>query len=165
MQNAELQTQQTRVQFHAALRPERSVTLNRNRAGHIVKFRRKDLERLANANTVQGVDFISIFRSQRYLASPDRSIATSTSPWLACTAALLATLWTILEIDLHRAELQLLGLLGDGDEIDPIFLGLRSPCPPVPNCILVRFERLKFRRRAIERKTKLQQSRAGSRPQ
>jgi hypothetical protein len=66
--------------------------------------------------------FISIFRSLRNLAWLDRSIA-PTSPWLACTAALLATLLTILEIDLHRAELQLMGLLGDGDQIDPIFFG------------------------------------------
>jgi len=68
--------------------------------------------------------FISICRSLRELVSPhDQNVPTATSPSLAYTAAVLALLLAILEIDLHQADLHLLGLMSDRDQLDPIFLG------------------------------------------
>ena len=37
---------------------------------------------------------------------------------------LLSLLLAILEVDLHRADLHLMGLMSDGDQVDPIFLSL-----------------------------------------
>jgi hypothetical protein len=68
--------------------------------------------------------FISICRSLQYLVSPhDQSIPKPISPWLAYTALSLAMLLTILEIDLHRAELDLMWLISDGEQTDPILFG------------------------------------------
>jgi hypothetical protein len=68
--------------------------------------------------------FISICRSLQYLMSPhDQSIPKPISPWLAYTALSLAMLLTILEIDLHRAELHLMWLINDRDQTDPILFG------------------------------------------
>ena len=68
--------------------------------------------------------FISICRSLHYLLSPDdRSIPKPISRWLAYTALSLAMLLAILEIDLHRAELQLMWLISDRDQTNPILFG------------------------------------------
>jgi hypothetical protein len=68
--------------------------------------------------------FISICRSLHYLVSShDQSDPKPISPWLAYTALSLAMLLTILEIDLHRAELNLLWLISDRDPTDSLVLG------------------------------------------
>jgi hypothetical protein len=53
----------------------------------------------------------------------DQSVPTETSPSLVFATAVLALLLTILEIDLHQAELRLVGLMTDMDAVDPIFMG------------------------------------------
>ncbi len=72
--------------------------------------------------------FVSICQSLRDLVSPrDQSVPTPTSPSLAYAAAVLSLFLAILEVDLHRAELRLMGLMSERDEVDPIFLSLFSP--------------------------------------
>ena len=67
--------------------------------------------------------FLSICRSLRDLMSPhDQSVPTETSPSLVFATTVLALLLAILEIDIHRAELHLLGLMNDTDALDPIFM-------------------------------------------
>jgi hypothetical protein len=67
--------------------------------------------------------FILICRSVRDLVSPDdQSIPTPTSPSLAYAAAVLALLLSILEVDLHGADLHLTGLMSEWDQVDPNFL-------------------------------------------
>ena len=67
--------------------------------------------------------FILICRSVRDLvALDDQSIPTPTSPWLAYVAAVLALLLAILEVDIHQADLHLLGLMSERDLVDPNFL-------------------------------------------
>lgn len=71
--------------------------------------------------------FISICRSLRDLVSPhDQNVPTPTSPSLAYAAAVLALLFAILELDLHLADLQFIGM-SKTDQVDPIFLSLLSP--------------------------------------
>jgi len=68
--------------------------------------------------------FLSICRSLRDLMSPrDQSVPTETSLSLIFATTVLALLLTILEIDLHQAELHLHGLVSDRDTVDPIFMG------------------------------------------
>ncbi|WBL75815.1 hypothetical protein I3J27_22565 [Bradyrhizobium xenonodulans] len=43
-------------------------------------------------------------------------------PLLLVSAVVLLTLFAIVEIDLHSAQLQAIGLLGHGVGIDPVFL-------------------------------------------
>lgn len=67
--------------------------------------------------------FLSVCRSLRDLMSPhDQSVPTETSPLLVFTTVVLALLLTMLEIDLHQAELHMLGLVTDRDTIDPLFM-------------------------------------------
>ncbi len=67
--------------------------------------------------------FLSICRSLRELMSPhDQSVPTETSPSLVFATVVLAVLLTILEIDLHQAELHLVGFVLDKDTVDPIFM-------------------------------------------
>lgn len=67
--------------------------------------------------------FILICRSVRDLVAPDdQSIPTPTSPSLAYAAAVLGLLLTILEVDLHQADLHLLGLMSERDLVDPNLL-------------------------------------------
>jgi hypothetical protein len=67
--------------------------------------------------------FLSICQSLRDQMSPhDQSAPTETSPSLVFATAVLALLLTILEIDLHRAELHLVGLMHDTDALNPIFM-------------------------------------------
>ena len=68
--------------------------------------------------------FLSICRSLRDLMSPhDQIVPTGTSPSLIFATTVLALLLTILEIDLHQAELHLVGFVTDRDTVDPIFMG------------------------------------------
>jgi hypothetical protein len=68
--------------------------------------------------------FLSICRSLRDLVSPhDQCAPTETSPSLIFATTVLALLLTILEIDLHQAELHLVGFVTDRDAVDPIFMG------------------------------------------
>lgn len=68
--------------------------------------------------------FLSICRSLRDLMSPhDQGAPTETSPSLIFAATVLALLLTILEIDLHQAELHLVGFVTDRNTVDPIFMG------------------------------------------
>jgi hypothetical protein len=53
----------------------------------------------------------------------DQSVPTETSLSLIFATTVLALLLTILEIDLHQAELHLHGLVSDRDTVDPIFMG------------------------------------------
>jgi hypothetical protein len=53
---------------------------------------------------------------------PAQDGTTETSPILLFVAVTLFLTLAILEIDLHRAELRLLGLLGE-DSIDPALMG------------------------------------------
>jgi hypothetical protein len=67
--------------------------------------------------------FILICRSVRDLVVPDdQSIPTPTSPSLAYAAAVLGLLLAILEVDLHQADLHLLGLMSERDLVDPNLL-------------------------------------------
>jgi hypothetical protein len=89
-------------------------------------LRQKDREMQIRSKAYQ--HFISIWRSFRDLVSPhDQSVPTPTSPSLAYAAAVLSLLLAKLEVDLHRADLQLIGLMSDKDQVDPIFLSLLSP--------------------------------------
>lgn len=101
--------------------------LNCSRAAPIVQFlRQKDREMQISSKAYK--HFISICRSLRDLVSPhDQSVPTSNSPSLAFAAAVLALLLSILELDLHQADLQLIGLMSEKDQVDPVFLSLLSP--------------------------------------
>jgi hypothetical protein len=52
----------------------------------------------------------------------DQSVPTETSPLLVFTTVVLALLLAMLETDLHQAELHTLGLMTDGETIDPLFI-------------------------------------------
>jgi len=72
--------------------------------------------------------FISICRSLHDLVAPhDQNFPTSTSPSLAYAGAVLALLLAILEVDLHLADLQLIGIMSKTDQVDPFFSSLLSP--------------------------------------
>ena len=67
--------------------------------------------------------FISLWRSLGYLRSPNDDNAQSrASPALVFTAVVLASLLAILEIDVHRGELEQLGLLARGFPVEAIFV-------------------------------------------
>jgi hypothetical protein len=66
---------------------------------------------------------VSLFRSLRaQLASGHDTRAQEASPVLILVAVTLALLLVILEVDLHRAEFQVLGLLGNLNGVDPALL-------------------------------------------
>ena len=60
----------------------------------------------------------SLRRSFQFLA-PNQ---TESHPLLLVAAVVLLTLFAIVEVDLHSAQLQGTGLLGHGTGIDPVFL-------------------------------------------
>ncbi|WP_167772027.1 hypothetical protein [Bradyrhizobium frederickii] len=62
-------------------------------------------------------------RAFRRLTAASESGAETAHPLLVITALVLFTLFAIVEIDLHSAQLQAIGLLGHGTGIDPVFLG------------------------------------------
>jgi hypothetical protein len=96
--------------------------LNCSRTALIVHFlRQKGREMQIRSKAYK--HFISICRSFRDPVAQNQSASTSASPSLAYAAAVLALLLTILEIDLHRVELRLMGLMGDWDQVDPLFFG------------------------------------------
>lgn len=65
-----------------------------------------------------------LWRSLRELIPPDDDHApTRTSPSLLYTAVVLASLLAMLEINLHRAELQSMGLVGNEDPVGLTFTG------------------------------------------
>lgn len=135
--NIEHQTKQTGVQFHVAPRPKLgvhtpclewscrlriSIILKCSRPGPTVYFlRRKDLEMQIRSKAFGHL--ILICRSVRDLVAPaDQSIPTPTSRSLAYAAAVLGLLLTILEVDIHQADLHLLGLTSERHLVDPNFL-------------------------------------------
>jgi hypothetical protein len=67
-----------------------------------------------------------ISRLWHFRASPPRNRdpgSQGASPLLVYIAVVLALLLAVLEVDIHSAQLQSLGLLGDPIGIDPIFMG------------------------------------------
>ncbi|MCJ9702859.1 MULTISPECIES: hypothetical protein [unclassified Bradyrhizobium] len=64
----------------------------------------------------------SLRRSFQSFTAPRQSRAETSHPLLLVTAVALLTLFAIVEIDLHSAQLQAIGLLGHGVGIDPVFL-------------------------------------------
>jgi len=64
----------------------------------------------------------SLRRSFQSFTAPRQSRAETSHPLLLVTAVVLLTLFAIVEIDLHSAQLQAIGLLGHGVGIDPVFL-------------------------------------------
>ncbi|SEN72059.1 hypothetical protein [Bradyrhizobium sp. OK095] len=58
---------------------------------------------------------------QNFIAPAEDRTETS-HPLLVFSAVVLLTLFAIVEIDLHSALLQSIGLLGHGTGIDPVFL-------------------------------------------
>lgn len=69
------------------------------------------------------LQFIWLWRSLRGLIPPhDHHAPTQTSPSLLYTAIVLASLLAILEIDLHRAELELIGLVRSDYPVEPTFM-------------------------------------------
>jgi hypothetical protein len=68
--------------------------------------------------------FVSLWRSLRDVIPPRRGDAPAkASPSLIYAAVVLMSLLTILEIDAHQRELELLGLLGHDYPIPAAFLG------------------------------------------
>lgn len=64
---------------------------------------------------------ISWLRAVRVLSIAPDPAAREASPLLVLTVVVLMLLLAILEIDLHSADLQSLGLIGDAFSIDPVF--------------------------------------------
>jgi hypothetical protein len=97
--------------------------LNRSRPAPIVHFlRQKDNEMQIRSKAYE--HFISICRSFHDRVSPhDQSVPAQTSSSLVFTTVVLALLLTILEIDLHRTELHLVGLMNETDAINFNFMG------------------------------------------
>ncbi|MGY3035352.1 hypothetical protein ACVIIV_004522 [Bradyrhizobium sp. USDA 4354] len=64
----------------------------------------------------------SLRRAIQGFIAPNESRAETSHPLLVYSAAALLTLFAIVQIDLHTAQLQGIGLLGHGTGIDPVFL-------------------------------------------
>ncbi|MDA9423395.1 MULTISPECIES: hypothetical protein [Bradyrhizobium] len=64
----------------------------------------------------------SLRRGIQSLVAPAESRTDTSHPLLVFSAVVLLALFAILEIDLHTAQLQAIGLLGHGTGIDPVFL-------------------------------------------
>jgi len=64
----------------------------------------------------------SLRRAIQGFTAPAEGRAETSHPLLLVSAAVLLTLFAIVEIDLHSAQLQAIGLLGHGIGIDPVFL-------------------------------------------
>jgi hypothetical protein len=70
------------------------------------------------------LQFISLWRLLRGLIPPHNGDASArTSPSLLYTAIVLALLLAILEIDLHRAALESIGLARNPYPVQPVFMG------------------------------------------
>jgi hypothetical protein len=82
-------------------------------------LRQKDREMQFRSKTFE--HFISICRSVLDLVSPhDQNVPTP--PSLAYAAAVLGLLLAILEVDIHQADLHLLGFMSERDLVDPNLL-------------------------------------------
>lgn len=99
-----------------------SIILKCSRPGPTVYFlHQKDLKMQIRSKAYE--HFILICRSVRDLVAPeDQSTSTPTSPSLAYAAAVLGLLLAILEVDLHQADLHLLGFMSEQDLVDPNLL-------------------------------------------
>jgi|GEM_PF-3062481 len=64
----------------------------------------------------------SLRRSFQSFTAPDQSRAETSHPLLIVSVVVLLTLFAIVQIDLHSAQLQAIGLLSHGTGIDPVFL-------------------------------------------
>ncbi|MBR1128323.1 hypothetical protein [Bradyrhizobium iriomotense] len=64
----------------------------------------------------------SLRRAIQGLIAPNESRAETSHPLLVYSVVALLTLFAIVQIDFHTAQLQAIGLLGHGVGIDPIFL-------------------------------------------
>lgn len=64
----------------------------------------------------------SLRRGIHSLIAPAEGRTETSHPLLVFSAVVLLALFAILEIDLHTAQLQAIGLLGHGTGIDPVFL-------------------------------------------
>ena len=63
----------------------------------------------------------SLRRSFRSFTAPEQGGGTY-HPLLVVSVVVLLTLFAIVQIDLHSAQLQAIGLLSHGSGIDPVFL-------------------------------------------
>lgn len=64
----------------------------------------------------------SLRRGIQSFIAPNKARAETSHPLLVFSVVVLLALLAILEIDLHAAQLQAIGLLGHGTGIDPVFL-------------------------------------------
>ncbi|MGT2440242.1 hypothetical protein ACU4GH_35815 [Bradyrhizobium betae] len=64
----------------------------------------------------------SLRRSLQSFTTPDQGRAETSHPLLIVSVVVLLTLFAIVQIDLHSAQLQAIGLLSHGTGIDPVFL-------------------------------------------
>ncbi len=64
----------------------------------------------------------SLRRSYQSFTAPSQSRGETSHPLLLLAVVVLVTLFAMVEVDLHSAQLQALGLLGHGTGIDPVFL-------------------------------------------
>jgi len=64
----------------------------------------------------------SLRRSIRSFTGPGEDRSETSHPLLVLSAVVLLALFAIVEIDLHAAQLQAIGLLGHATGIDPIFM-------------------------------------------
>jgi hypothetical protein len=64
----------------------------------------------------------SLRRSLQSFIAPANGRTETSHPLLVVSVVVLLTLFAIVQIDLHSAQLQAIGLLGHGSGIDPVFL-------------------------------------------
>ncbi|OKO92144.1 hypothetical protein AC629_00965 [Bradyrhizobium sp. NAS80.1] len=64
----------------------------------------------------------SLRRSIQGFTAPGTGQSETSPPLLVLSAVILLALFAIVQIDLHSAQLQAIGLLGHGTGIDPLFL-------------------------------------------
>jgi hypothetical protein len=64
----------------------------------------------------------SLRRAFQSVAAPTEGRAETSHPLLVFSVVVLLTLFAIVEIDLHSAQLQAIGLLGHGTGIDSVFM-------------------------------------------
>ncbi|QOZ13197.1 hypothetical protein [Bradyrhizobium sp. CCBAU 51765] len=64
----------------------------------------------------------SLRRGIQSFVAPGQGGTETSHPLLLFSVVVLLTLFAILEVDVHTAQLQAIGLLGHGTGIDPVFL-------------------------------------------
>lgn len=64
----------------------------------------------------------SLRRGIQSFVAPGKGRTETSHPLLVFSVVVLLALLAILEVDLHSAQLQAIGLLGHGTGIDPVFL-------------------------------------------